>query len=70
MEGEKKVFFVLGGPGSGKGTYCAKLVADKGYAHFSAGDLLRAERASGSDLADTINQYISQGQIVPSEITV
>lgn len=31
------------GPGSGKGTMCARLVAEHGYVHLSAGDLLRAE---------------------------
>jgi hypothetical protein len=38
------VVFVLGGPGSGKGTNCASIVDDYGYQHLSAGDLLRAER--------------------------
>jgi hypothetical protein len=34
---------------SGKGTQCAKIVETFGWKHFSAGDLLRAEVASGSD---------------------
>lgn len=41
-----------------------------GYVHLSAGDLLRAERASGSELADMINNYIREGKIVPAEVTV
>ncbi|KAK6120735.1 hypothetical protein DH2020_045517 [Rehmannia glutinosa] len=41
-----KVVFVLGGPGSGKGTQCANIVQHFGYTHLSAGDLLRAERDS------------------------
>ena len=32
-----KVLFVLGGPGAGKGTQCARLVADYGFVHLSAG---------------------------------
>ena len=36
-----EVFFVLGGPGSGKGTQCANLVKDYGFKHLSTGDLLR-----------------------------
>jgi len=47
MEQENPVcYFVLGGPGSGKGTVCASLVADHGFVHLSAGDLLRAEVSS------------------------
>jgi UMP-CMP kinase len=69
-EGAPKVIFVLGGPGSGKGTNCSRIVADFGYQHLSAGDLLRAERASGSELGEMIEGLISQGKIVPSDITV
>ena len=47
--GSAKCVFVLGGPGSGKGTQCAKLVEGLGCLHLSAGDLLRAEVASGSE---------------------
>lgn len=64
------VVFVLGGPGSGKGTNCSKIVETFGYHHLSAGDLLRAERESGSELAELINTYIKEGKIVPAEITV
>lgn len=58
--GKSRVVFVLGGPGSGKGTQCALIEEDDalGYAHLSAGDLLRAERNSKSELADMINEYI------------
>jgi len=61
---------VLGGPGAGKGTQCALLSEKLGWAHLSAGDLLRAERKTGPDLAELINAKISSGQIVPSTITV
>eukprot|EP00965_Chrysotila_dentata_P154833 5116566-Pleurochrysis_carterae.AAC.1 len=64
------VFFVLGGPGAGKGTQCAKIVEEFGYVHLSAGDLLRAERKSGSAQAELIESYITEGKIVPVEITV
>lgn len=37
------------GPGAGKGTQCGKLVAECGFIHLSAGDLLRAEITSGSE---------------------
>jgi hypothetical protein len=66
--GDKKpvVFFVLGGPGAGKGTQCAKTVEHFGYVHLSAGDLLRAERASGSEQGAMIDEYVKEGRIVSS----
>jgi UMP-CMP kinase len=64
-----KVIFVLGGPGSGKGTQCKLITERFGYTHLCAGDLLRAERASGSELADMINRIMMEGKIVPSEVT-
>ena len=67
---KKKVVFVLGGPGSGKGTNCSRIVDSFGYVHLSAGDLLRDERNSGSKLAEMINTYIKEGKIVPAEVTV
>ncbi len=35
---------MIGGPASGKGTQCAKLVEEFGYTHISTGDLMRAEK--------------------------
>lgn len=34
-ENKVVVVFVLGGPGSGKGTHCARLVRDYGFVHLS-----------------------------------
>jgi len=65
------VIFVLGGPGAGKGTQCARLVEDYGFCHLSAGDLLRAEqRRDGSQYGSLIQTAIKEGTIVPMEITV
>ncbi|KAK6935032.1 hypothetical protein RJ641_035187 [Dillenia turbinata] len=69
---EKKVqvVFVLGGPGSGKGTQCANIVQHFGYTHLSAGDLLRAETRSGSENGAMIQNMMNEGKIVPSEMTI
>lgn len=64
------VVFVLGGPGSGKGTMCSLAQAQLGWIHLSVGDLLRAERQVGGATANTIEQHLTAGQIVPNEITV
>lgn len=65
------VVFVLGGPGAGKGTQCAKLVDEYHFTHLSAGDLLRAEQERpGSEFGELIKDYIRDGKIVPMEVTV
>lgn len=65
-----KVIFVLGGPGAGKGTQCAKIVKEFEFVHISAGDLLREERNKpGTKYGELIEDYIRNGQIVPVEIT-
>ncbi|KAL7421283.1 bifunctional uridylate/adenylate kinase [Cryptotrichosporon argae] len=65
------VIFVLGGPGAGKGTQCERLVKDYGFVHLSAGDLLRAEQQRpGSTYGAMIKEYITEGKIVPMEVTV
>lgn len=64
------IAFVLGGPGSGKGTQCSRIASDFGFSHVSAGDLLRNEISSGTDQGEWILEIIREGRIVPSEITV
>mmetsp|Transcript_58579 Transcript_58579/g.117245 ORF Transcript_58579/g.117245 Transcript_58579/m.117245 type:complete len:296 (-) Transcript_58579:110-997(-) len=67
-----EVLFVLGGPGAGKGTQCARIVENyKTWAHVSAGDCLRAERNDPSSKdGEMINNIIKEGKLVPSAITV
>ena len=65
-----KVLFVLGGPGSGKGTQCINLVQRYKFQHLSAGDLLRAEIKRASPLSKEIDGYVSKGLMVPGGITV
>ncbi|KAL7001669.1 putative UMP-CMP kinase 2 [Sarracenia purpurea var. burkii] len=64
------ITFVLGGPGSGKGTQCLKIVETFGFKHLSAGDLLRKEISTNSENGATILETIKEGKIVPSEVTV
>lgn len=64
------VVFVLGGPGSGKGTMCSLAEAQLGWTHLSMGDLLRAEREAGGATAAEIEKHITAGELVPNAITV
>jgi UMP-CMP kinase len=45
------------------------LLQEYGFVHLSAGDLLRAERDSGSEHGELINNIIKEGKIVPVAIT-
>jgi len=64
-EAKLPVIWVLGGPGSGKGTQCDQIVAKYGYTHLSSGDLLRAELQSGSDRAKILDEIMKKGELVP-----
>lgn len=64
------IAFVLGGPGSGKGTQCARIADTFGFVHLSAGDLLRKEMSSDSVNGAMIRDVIKEGKIVPSKVTV
>ena len=68
----KKLFLLIGAPGSGK-TTDASLIAGKHsdkIVHYSTGDMLREEVASGSELGQTIEDFISKGALVPLKIIV
>ena len=71
MPSRKKLFLIIGAPGSGK-TTDAELIAKQHdeITHYSTGDMLRAEVASGSELGSEINNYISKGLIVPIKIAI
>eukprot|EP00062_Callorhinchus_milii_P017192 gi/632969231/ref/XP_007900976.1/ PREDICTED: adenylate kinase isoenzyme 1 isoform X1 [Callorhinchus milii] len=62
-----KIIFVVGGPGSGKGTQCEKIVAKYGYTHLSTGDLLRETVSSGSERGKKLSAIMEKGELVPLE---
>ncbi|GAA7769413.1 adenylate kinase [Helicobacter pylori] len=68
----KQLFLIIGAPGSGK-TTDAELIAKNNsekIAHFSTGDLLRAESAKKTKRGLLIEKFTSQGELVPLEIVV
>merc|ERR1712168_602942 len=65
-----RIIFVCGGPGSGKGTQCERIVAKYGFTHLSAGDLLREAVASGSIFGKQLNALMQRGELVPMEMVL
>jgi len=61
---------LLGAPGAGKGTQCKRIVAKYGLLHLSSGDILRQERAAGTELGKKAQSYMDSGALVPDEVIV
>ena len=64
------IYFLLGGPGSGKDTQAENLVRDYKFKHFSTGELLRTQKEKGGELAKTIDSYMKEGKLLPSSLVV
>ena len=70
MENKGLYIVFTGAPGSGKGTQARILNEKTGIPQISAGELLRAEAASGSELGNKLKDILAKGNIVKDEITI
>ena len=61
--------FIMGAPGSGKGTFSSKIKEEYNLNHISTGDIFRANISQGTDLGLQAKAYAEQGKLVPDEIT-
>ncbi|KAM3134896.1 hypothetical protein pb186bvf_013065 [Paramecium bursaria] len=59
------VYFVLGGPGCGKGTQCELMSLRLKFKHLSVGQLLRDAIDKNSKHKQQIQEVINSGKIVP-----
>ena len=71
------VYFVLGAPGAGKGTLCAKLAEDFPMYHLSTGDFLRAlnkgKKLDSDVVGDTgidLDWYLRHRRLLPPDVIV
>ncbi len=58
------ILILIGAPGAGKGTQARRIEEKFKIVQLSTGDMLRAERDSGSALGQQIEGVISKGQLV------
>ncbi len=61
---------LFGPPGAGKGTQAVRLGGCFSFEHLSSGDVLRAERKSGTALGAKVAGFMDSGALVPDEIIV
>lgn len=64
------IIVLLGPPGAGKGTQAKRLSEALSLQHLSSGDVLRAERASGTELGRQVASIMDAGSLVPDSVIV
>ena len=62
-------FVFLGPQGSGKGTVIGKIKAHYGVPHISTGDMFREALKEGTEFGKKAQEYMTQGELVPDEVT-
>lgn len=61
--------FIMGAPGSGKGTFSSRIKDQYDLNHISTGDIFRANISQGTPLGLKAREYSEKGLLVPDEIT-
>lgn len=64
------ILVMLGAPATGKGTVASKLSVKLGIPQVSTGDIFRKAIAEKTPVGIEAEKYISQGMLVPDDITI
>jgi adenylate kinase family enzyme len=66
----KVVIFLIGGPGSGKGTQSERILRDFDTGYMSAGELLLREAGADTELGRFIGEQMLSGSVIPQDVTI
>ena len=61
--------FIMGAPGSGKGTFSSRIKEEFNLNHSSTGDIVRENSSKGTPLGLKAKEYTESGRLVPDEVT-
>jgi len=64
------IIIMLGAPGTGKGTIAGILSKELGIPQVSTGDIFRKNISEKTELGKLAESYISNGKLVPDDVTV
>lgn len=65
-----KNIILMGPPGAGKGTNAKRIASYYEIPHISTGDMFREAIKNKIPLGELANKYISQGLLVPDDVTI
>jgi adenylate kinase len=63
----KKIYLLIGAPGSGKTSTMSKVKSDK-ISHFSIGEMYRQISTGNDELSQIVKNHIDLGKVVPIDI--
>ncbi|XP_063529619.1 adenylate kinase isoenzyme 1-like [Cydia strobilella] len=64
------IIWVLGGPGSGKGTQCQKIISKYGFILLLTDELVRDEVKSGSVRGKCLSKILERNDTAPSDVII